>query len=373
MNAASDAEGSSSSSSSSSSSKSSNSRKSSKSNDENDDESQHSESSSEGVNQSEASTSGSYNEDKDSDDVSSTSSSDSACWEDLAKGPWGQEPLYRNMHLESIVGWAHHVTADTLPRWMPSHPLDSLDSLPLRPAMLEYIQDKASEMVSEDPEPGGLWGSFDQSALVAVGMVMEDVLTASLLPLAEQHVQRCRTINDRNEAFTQWTLPPLEAIAKLATKEDPDPGTAGAPTARIPNRTVVTDGHEGSRDYTTGAAAELWCKVHGTTMAEARTVPRVARLFIDADVLNVDDIDEPSDNHDELSGDSDGQDLLLSRKPSSKPPLKKRRKGNPKPDETADGKLSRNDEQVTQEDMVPIRKAPNHENSSLEDSSIVEV
>jgi len=67
--------------------------------------------------------------------------------------------------------------------------------------------------------------SFSTSALVAMGVAVEEMLTASFLPLARQHVERCRKLVDRH-AIDEWTLPPEESILKL------DSGTASLGTAR---------------------------------------------------------------------------------------------------------------------------------------------
>ena len=90
-----------------------------------------------------------------------------------------------------------------------------------------------------------LYETLDDTALVALGMAWEEAITASLLPLARQHVARCRkleeTAKDTNsittepdmDAFHQWTLPPEQAIWKLAQEEV---ATPGIPSARPPTR-----------------------------------------------------------------------------------------------------------------------------------------
>ena len=51
------------------------------------------------------------------------------------------------------------------------------------------------------------------SGKVALGIVLEELLTSSLLPLAREHVKRCRAL-DEQMAFNEWALPPEEAILK---------------------------------------------------------------------------------------------------------------------------------------------------------------
>jgi hypothetical protein len=56
--------------------------------------------------------------------------------------------------------------------------------------------------------------SFDTSAKVSMGIAIEEMVTASLLPLARDHVKRCRLLGEK-DSFDEWTLPPEEAILKL--------------------------------------------------------------------------------------------------------------------------------------------------------------
>jgi hypothetical protein len=83
---------------------------------------------------------------------------------------------------------------------------------------------------------------FDISALIAIGMLVEEMITVSLLPLAQDHVNRCRALEQveddhssnnkrkrqqqtydmkQQHSFFQWTLPPDEAIAKLMPTKIP--------------------------------------------------------------------------------------------------------------------------------------------------------
>ena len=79
-----------------------------------------------------------------------------------------------------------------------------------------------------------LYDSFDETALVAMGLLVEESMIATLLPLAKHHVSRCRfleiskqkcqesimrdavmPLSTFNDPFVQWTLPLHEAIANL--------------------------------------------------------------------------------------------------------------------------------------------------------------
>lgn len=82
---------------------------------------------------------------------------------------------------------------------------------------------------------------LDISGQVALGMVVEEVLTASFIPLARQHVEKCR---QKDDAFHEWTLPPEEAILSSHISA-PLPSTT--PTEGQPDRELVTN----------------WCKSRG--------------------------------------------------------------------------------------------------------------
>jgi hypothetical protein len=95
--------------------------------------------------------------------------------------------------------------------------------------------DKKKKESDKQQQSSRLYNSLDNSALVAAGMLWEDMITASLMPLARQHVARCRRLEQRkkeNESsnddevandgseevdpFQEWTLPPEQAIWRLA-------------------------------------------------------------------------------------------------------------------------------------------------------------
>lgn len=50
---------------------------------------------------------------------------------------------------------------------------------------------------------------LDTSAQVALGMVIEEILTSNFIPLARHHVAACR---EKADAFDDWTMPAEEAI-----------------------------------------------------------------------------------------------------------------------------------------------------------------
>ena len=125
-----------------------------------------------------------------------------------------------------------------------SNPLIGLESSPLPLSYLDYFaarSEKSTEFANK------LCKTFGTSALVAIGMFLEEMLTASLLPLAGLHVLRCRELETKSDdytgnngstdmihpidgsritrdvttkdnsdnAFDEWNLPPEEALFKL--------------------------------------------------------------------------------------------------------------------------------------------------------------
>jgi hypothetical protein len=139
--------------------------------------------------------------------------------------------------------------------------------------------------------------SFGESALVAIGMILEEMLTASLLPLAGLHVQRCRelekvhseeeteslllnpingqsipshqtNINETETPFQEWTLPPEEAMFKLL--EQGMVPREGVPLVREPTRaTAAAAGAEESVEDRRKESIRNWL--------ESQMVPRVGR------------------------------------------------------------------------------------------------
>merc|ERR1712207_82344 len=69
-----------------------------------------------------------------------------------------------------------------------------------------------------------LYNSFDQSALLALGVLIEEMTTSMLLPLAKQHVQRCQEIQKQEgnskKYYNELTIPPEEAIINLLKEEE---------------------------------------------------------------------------------------------------------------------------------------------------------
>mmetsp|Transcript_8252 Transcript_8252/g.20289 ORF Transcript_8252/g.20289 Transcript_8252/m.20289 type:complete len:600 (+) Transcript_8252:121-1920(+) len=98
------------------------------------------------------------------------------------------------------------------------------------------MQNSPAKTIRTNNDTNGTAMRLDASAYVAVGTAVEEVLTAALMPLAHAHVGRCRRLErDKNrdrkscqkrslsadslmgdDPFHVWTLPPVEALARLA-------------------------------------------------------------------------------------------------------------------------------------------------------------
>jgi len=176
--------------------------------------------------------------------------------------------------IDTLTGWATHLERpeQSLPT-QHHNLLMSLPNDPLPPSLLDYLHHTASHLMLCEKSLRDLKESFDTSALVAVGMVLEEMLTATFLPLAQLHVQRCRRMEEltpRNEeaAFQDWTLPPEEALVKIIEDREFEfsaTGVACLPTAAPPTRIAPpgTKSEESSNDD----LMREWCKSRGLNMA----------------------------------------------------------------------------------------------------------
>ena len=220
----------------------------------------------------------------------------------LSNRTWADESVLNYLpvrEVDRLVGWATHVTQEgksdevtevsSTDGPSPPNPLLGIQpDSPLPMSMLhQLIHANARGKFKNEPE---LTGSFGTSALVALGMVLEEMMTANLLPLAERHVRRCRELEKEEEArgegkavdnnmqkekrsFQEWTLPPEEAIYNLMVHSNPVADSTGQgllPTALPPTRfsTISNQGnHSTSNDmFLFGQsrddlqAAHRWCK-----------------------------------------------------------------------------------------------------------------
>lgn len=199
-------------------------------------------------------------------------------WDRMATSRWGKDRLDRYLpvlEIDALVGWATNLESYHRPLpGISSNPLLGLCNIPLRPSLIKYlIQDPASKIAANAKEKR-LFERCHHSAAVAIGMLAEEMLTATLLPLAAQHVQRCRQLESsssemlltdvrssssssissteadaerraREHVFQEWTLPPEEVLANLLLLPVPKSsaiasGHQGLVTARPPTKSSVS-------------------------------------------------------------------------------------------------------------------------------------
>ena len=146
-----------------------------------------------------------------------------------------------------------------------------------------------SDNGSANKKDSRLYQSLDDSALVALGMVWEDMITASLMPLARQYVARCRRLEQEREEnassndvsdkteeearvdlFREWTLPPEQAIWRLAQEGIKSKLPSTQPPTRASNQffdttTPVNDmlmNRLGGTEQRQQQVVDDWCRTH---------------------------------------------------------------------------------------------------------------
>jgi hypothetical protein len=212
-------------------------------------------------------------------------------WDALADTKWGTNPLIRYVsvpEVEELVGWATHVQ-----RPVPAadvNPLLNLPSTPLPPSLLIDLENTVSQLLAAE-ELSDQWESFDQSALVAIGIALEEMITTNLLPLAQLHVQRCRqlevTDGSEERLFSEWTLPPEEAVDKLVekAKSQPEPevclATAYPSTrTRIPHAPGTSLLNQPTAKGRNKKALMVWCQASGLDPAFVKSNKEMLGIFL---------------------------------------------------------------------------------------------
>lgn len=194
------------------------------------------------------------------------------------------------------------------------NPLLGLTSTPLPTSHLRFI----SKLASQSPNfKSKLENRFGDSALVATGMLVEEMITASLMPLAGYHVMRCRELEARREKVEansnsdkvdqamdrrpivhpitgkvmqadellidplekpseEWTLPPDEAMMKLLEQDAiPSEGLRLVPPASQtlgdPNR-KISDKYQNSM--------QLWTKDNKVDRKQVVENMDIYRIFL---------------------------------------------------------------------------------------------
>jgi hypothetical protein len=132
-------------------------------------------------------------------------------WSEHVRGHFGQDVLHEFLsvpELDTLVGWATHVNG-----YKTNQTTSVLWGLPnesLPPFMLDYINDIWLSFNAND-SINSTTTTLDTTALVALGMLVEECVTTSMLPLARAHVRQCRA--EPPDKFCNWTVPPEEAIS----------------------------------------------------------------------------------------------------------------------------------------------------------------
>lgn len=165
-------------------------------------------------------------------------------WDLIASSEFGgATPLMQYLshsELETLIGWATHVSLPHRTTSCVNPLLAPSSNAPLRPGELQIIHNAMTEFITnnkeEDANFQSLYREFDQSALVALGICLEETMTAALLPAAQAHVRRCRSIADTEKLQTELTLPPEEAILKLRPRDWEENVNTGLATARPATR-----------------------------------------------------------------------------------------------------------------------------------------
>jgi hypothetical protein len=250
-------------------------------------------------------------------------------WDRLVETRWGTDRFNKYLpvfQIDELLGWATHLSSSSLSLSDPyppntqqqqkdHNPLLGLPNVPMRPTMLrDLIQIPAYEIWNstrnEKENVDTCRHQFDHSADMAISIMLEEMITLTLMPMAQLHVQRCRQLEEsipdwneyihddvdrhvsskttgedslhesehdprsisehqrqRQELWDRWTLPAEEAILSLiASGIQPEPSddiphslwlTSSAPTHTLtPSETFVFS----SFAQRTQKARENWCQ-----------------------------------------------------------------------------------------------------------------
>lgn len=233
-------------------------------------------------------------------------------WDDLADQPLSNDTLFKNLNDEKIselIGWATHsaLNEECRPKALNANPLLGLPSTPMPPSHLKFF---AKRCVSIPEFNQSLQSRFSDSALVATGMFLEEMITASLLPLAGYHVMRCRELENTlatspeseessderisiphplggtpiqpeqmkiqvtDRPSQEWTLPPEEAMLKLLEQNTfPIEGVA---FHQSPTRSTTTN----QSPTKSWQSTESWSREQGLSTQYIAQHMDIFRLFV---------------------------------------------------------------------------------------------
>ena len=189
----------------------------------------------------------------------------------MASSEYGEISLTQRLPfyiVDSLVGWATHVTSE-YPQANPNPLLDISANSPLRAGELQIIHNAMTEFIINEKavDFAPLYREFDQSALVSLGICLEEMITATLLPFARAHVRRCGEIDDPETLHTELTLPPEEAILKLRPQDWQGAIKPGLPTAEPATRAEPSKATNSffrpSPKMEAHRALQRWISAHG--------------------------------------------------------------------------------------------------------------
>ena len=217
----------------------------------------------------------------------------------------GREDDYpvNSTRISSVASLATNTPAE-------NNPLLGLPNSPLPPSHLNYMALRSLETPSFKSD---LERRFDHSALVAIGMFLEEMITASLLPLAGCHVMRCRELEarsgetylqesdfsrcqihpitgqnvgklnskkqqagDANVVYEEWTLPPEEALQKVAEEQKQLLKHCFLPTSLSATRTM----NDAEKQAVEPSPSTSWCREQQLDTTFVRKNMDVFGLFI---------------------------------------------------------------------------------------------
>ena len=197
-------------------------------------------------------------------------------------------------------------------RAVENHPLVGLASSPLPPSQLNYLARRALEIPNFK---SNLLQRFDRSALIAIGMFLEEIVTASMLPLSGCHVMRCRDLEARSgdtsylqdpdfakrqihpisgqkidklfateqqaahadNAYDEWTIPPEEALHKIAQQQRQQLLSCCNLPSTLPATRATTDP---GRPEAEESISSSWCREQQLDPSFVKKNMDLLRLFL---------------------------------------------------------------------------------------------
>ena len=245
--------------------------------------------------------------------------------------------FFENMsisNIDNLVGWATSYSGNTCVK--DSNKRDQVCQLglshipvaPPPPSQIEFLLNRFVGRMAKTLEPGSdisenatidnnnsqiqqMKKKLDASALVSIGMGVEDVMTMALLPLARAHVDRCRRLEKekhhraiykdnsqphsrnapREDPYVAWTLPPNEAAMELTRDNLVDHNTCYIPSSKPPtvnhkterasalNSAINSKSNQLDDAKDTADAFYHWCNMQGLDPITVRNNKQIFGIF----------------------------------------------------------------------------------------------